>query len=114
MAKPTHTSVTEEPCTCGYLERAADDPTLPIVYDAQLNEYHFKYPSPCAEGECEQAKASLMIYHCPFCGGITSECSRCLEVRKHKLDCRVDTILNSSGEVSPQRRCTSCGEDQRT
>ena len=69
MAKPTHTSVTEEPCTCGYLERAADDPTLPIVYDAQLNEYHFEYPSPCAEGECEQAKASLMIYHCPFCGG---------------------------------------------
>src|SRR5437868_3163217 len=69
MAKPTDASVTEDRCSCGYLERAADDPTSPIVYDARLNEYHFEYLNPCAGGECGQAKASLMLYHCPFCGG---------------------------------------------
>jgi len=69
MGKPTFASVTEEPCTCGFLPEQADDPTSPIVYDPQMNEYRFEYPNPCGEGECGQAKASLMIYHCPFCGG---------------------------------------------
>src|SRR5205807_3785770 len=76
MTKPTHASVTKEPCTCGYLVRAADDPTSPIVYDARLNEYHFEYPSPCGDSECGQAKAFLMIYHCPFCGGAAPESKR--------------------------------------
>ena len=34
-----------------------------------MNEYHFEYPSPCAGGDCDAAKAQMMIYHCPFCGG---------------------------------------------
>ena len=69
MSKPTFASVTEQPCTCGFLERQADDPASPIVFDARLNEYHFEYPSPCAGGDCPTAKAEMMIYHCPFCGG---------------------------------------------
>src|SRR5262245_13189907 len=76
MAKPTHASVTEAPCTCRYLEHEADDPTSPIVFDAQLNEYHFEYPSPCAGGDCPTAKAQLIIYHCPFCGGAAPESKR--------------------------------------
>jgi hypothetical protein len=69
MAKPTHVSVTQEPCACRYLERAADDPRSPITYDPELDEYNFEYPSPCADAACGAGKASLRIYHCPFCGG---------------------------------------------
>jgi hypothetical protein len=76
MAKPTHASVTEEPCICRYLEQAADDPRSPIVYDAELNEYNFEYPSPCGDGTCEVGKASLRIYHCPFCGGAAPKSKR--------------------------------------
>lgn len=69
MSKPTFPSVTEKPCTCGFLEQQADDPDSPIVFDALLNEYHFEYPNPCTGGDCDAAKAQMMIYHCPFCGG---------------------------------------------
>jgi hypothetical protein len=76
MTKPTHASVTEELCSCHYLEHAADNPRSPIVYDAKLNEYNFEYPSPCGDGTCEAGKASLRIYHCPFCGGAAPESKR--------------------------------------
>ena len=69
MSKPTFASVTKKPCTCGFLERQADDPDSPIEFDARMNEYHFEYPSPCADGTCDAAKAQMMIYHCPFCDG---------------------------------------------
>ncbi len=69
MAKPTFASVTEELCTCKYLENAANDPNSPIVFDARLNEFHFEYSSPHAGNDFSAAKAQLMIYHCPFCGG---------------------------------------------
>jgi hypothetical protein len=76
MGKPTPASVTEATCTCHYLEHAADDPANPIVFDPEMNEYHFEYPSPCAGGDCEAAKAYLMIYHCPICGGAAPESKR--------------------------------------
>jgi hypothetical protein len=76
MAKPTFASVTEELCTCGFLQEEADNPSSPIVYDSQLNEYHFEYPSPCADGERGPDKAMLMIYHCPFCGGAAPDSKR--------------------------------------
>ncbi len=38
--KPTSTSVTSTQCTCGALQRAAEEPSIPIVFDARLNEYH--------------------------------------------------------------------------
>jgi hypothetical protein len=78
MAKPTFASVTEEPCACGSLEHAADDPRSPIMYDARLNEFHFEYPSPCGDSDCGRGKASLMIYHCPFCGGAAPKSKRVL------------------------------------
>jgi hypothetical protein len=76
MEKPTFASVTEERCQCVFLERSADDPTSPIVYDPEVNEYHFEYPSPCGGDACGLAKAYLMIYHCPFCGGAAPESKR--------------------------------------
>lgn len=62
--KPTHASVTTEPCTCKYLERAADEPENPIVFHQQTGEFHFSYTDP-ADGVPQM----LIIYHCPFCGG---------------------------------------------
>ena len=69
MEKPTFASVTVDPCSCGFLEQAADDPKLPIRFDQSVGEYSFEFPSPCAGDTCPEAKAQLTIYHCPFCGG---------------------------------------------
>ena len=44
-------------------------PDLPIAFDPELNEYIFEFPSPCSDGACDGAKASMRIYHCFFCGG---------------------------------------------
>ncbi len=88
MTKPTYASVTQKPCKCGYLQRAADDPSSPIVFDPELNEYNFEYPdpelneysfedpSPCGDGAREGTKATLRMYHCPFCGGAAPESKR--------------------------------------
>lgn len=72
----TFASVTDKPCTCGFLERAADDPEVPIRFDTTTAEYHFQYPSPCATDTCPDAIASLIIHHCPFCGGTASPSKR--------------------------------------
>src|SRR5215208_2531223 len=77
----TFASVTEQPCACGYLQREADDVASPIVFDATMNEYHFEYPSPCANGTCDAAKARMVIYHCPFCGGLAPPSKRPLLFR---------------------------------
>ena len=72
MPKPTHASVTDVPCTCAYLENATANPDLPIGFDAQVNEFHFRYgPMPGEVGE-----SRLNIYHCPFCGGAAPESKR--------------------------------------
>ncbi len=76
MEKPTFASVTGKPCSCGFLERAADDLDMPIRFDPPVGEYHFKFPSPCVGETCPEAKAYLAIYHCPFCGGAAPPCKR--------------------------------------
>lgn len=65
MSKPTHASVTEELCTCNYLQNAADDPRNPIAFDADTGEYQFQHDG-----------ANLVIYHCPFCGGAAPDSKR--------------------------------------
>ncbi|MCX7424952.1 MAG: hypothetical protein NTW96_04905 [Planctomycetia bacterium] len=67
----THASVTDVPCTCGYLERAADDPANPIAFDERTFEYQFTYQESDHEG-----RSMLVIYHCPFCGGAAPESQR--------------------------------------
>lgn len=63
----THASVTDTPCSCGYLQRVADDPSLPIEFDPLVGEYQFKFGEP---------PATLVIYHCPFCGGAAPKSKR--------------------------------------
>ena len=65
MSKPTHASVTEESCTCNYLQNASDDPHNPITFDAPTGEFQFSFDG-----------AMLVIYHCPFCGGAAPESKR--------------------------------------
>jgi len=65
MTKPTHASVTEEPCTCGYLQNSHDDPLNPITFDAETAEYQFAY-----------GRHVWVIYHCPFCGGAAPKSKR--------------------------------------
>jgi hypothetical protein len=69
--KPTSSSVTTVPCECGYLQRAADDSDNPIEFEKDTNEFHFTYAEP-SDGN----KATLMIYHCPFCGGAAPKSKR--------------------------------------
>jgi hypothetical protein len=46
-------------CDCHWLEQAAHDPTSPIQFDPELNEYNLKL-----------ANGGIMrLYHCPFCAG---------------------------------------------
>ena len=74
MAKrPTFASVTDAPCRCSYLRRAADDPRQPIAFDKLTGEYHFRYREGGANGF-----STLVIYHCPFCGGAAPKSKRAL------------------------------------
>jgi hypothetical protein len=73
MTKPTSASVTEIPCSCGYLANSARDPNLPIKFRPEVNEYHFERR--LATG----TTISTVLYHCPMCGGVASESQR------HKL-----------------------------
>jgi hypothetical protein len=60
----TRDSVTDTPCACGYLERAARNPDLPIEFDERMCEYNFRYQVPG-----DETPSVLVIYYCPFCGG---------------------------------------------
>jgi hypothetical protein len=70
---PTFASVTDTPCKCAYLRRAADDPRQPIVFDKLTGEFHFQYRENDASGF-----STLIIYHCPFCGGAAPKSKRSL------------------------------------
>jgi hypothetical protein len=49
-------------CGCGWLERAAADPSVPIAFDAEVNEYYVQAKAGDLEGH-------LIIKFCPSCGG---------------------------------------------
>lgn len=46
-------------CSCGTLEALSREPSIPIVFDAELNEYHI----------VGAGQEKVMIYHCISCGG---------------------------------------------
>jgi hypothetical protein len=69
VEKPTFASVTIEPCSCGFLEQAANDPKLPIRFDPSVGEYNFEFTIRRTWKICPDAKAQLRIYHRPFCVG---------------------------------------------
>ena len=102
MAQPNSKSVTTTPCTCGYLERGANDPDSPFVFDESVNEYHFTY-------KYRDRDAQLMIYHCPWCGGMASDSHRaslfhdlnsdsCDETRQKIAACKtLDDVISILG-----------------
>ena len=55
-------------CDCGWLDHAAEDPSVPVVFDPKLNEYQI-VTSGNSEGR-------MPIYHCPFCGGSAPKSKR--------------------------------------
>jgi hypothetical protein len=50
-------------CDCGWLERAANDPSVPIGFDPEVNEYYLRSGVP-GGGE-----GRYIIRYCPSCGG---------------------------------------------
>jgi hypothetical protein len=60
--KPTQFSVTAVPCTCRFLERASEEPTSPIVFDAHTSEFHMNNVGKGRTGH-------TVVYHRRFCGG---------------------------------------------
>src|SRR5262249_15863890 len=70
MRKPNSFSVTRIPCSCGTLRFCAEDPKFPIRFDPELNEYSFEHSLG------RNKKSSMIIYHCPMCGGVASESRR--------------------------------------
>jgi hypothetical protein len=70
MGKLNSFSVTRIRCSCGYLARKAEDPSFTIRFDAELNEYSFEHTLPGG------STVSMMIYHCPMCGGVASDSKR--------------------------------------
>lgn len=49
-------------CGCGWLERAAADPSVPIAFDAEVKEYYVEVKKGDFEGR-------MIIKFCPNCGG---------------------------------------------
>ena len=74
--KSTFASVTDVPCTCGYLQEAADDPANPIVFDKDTHEFQFKYYVPHYDFGENCRGMMLVIYHCPFCAGAAPRSKR--------------------------------------
>ena len=52
----------QRPCVCESLERTADDPESPLVFDAKTNEFHIIK-------ESEHGPYELIVRYCFFCGG---------------------------------------------
>ena len=65
MQKPTPVSVTSRPCTCNHLEDAAENEEIPIRFDVETGEYQFV-----------SGNMTLIIYHCPCCGGAAPKSKR--------------------------------------
>ena len=102
MTKRNSQSVTTTPCTCGYLERQANNADSPFIFDEAVNEYHFTFTF----RDCD---AQLMIYHCPWCGGVASDSHRgslfhdldsasCNEICKKTASCKtLDDVISVLG-----------------
>jgi len=50
-------------CDCGWLERAANNPSVPIGFDPDVNEYFLRAGTPAG------VEARYVIRFCPHCGG---------------------------------------------
>lgn len=55
------------PCECDRVRWAANEPRVPIAFDAKLGEYHL---------ERRDDDGYEIVFFCPFCGGRTPETKR--------------------------------------
>ncbi len=110
--KGTHSSVTKASCTCGTLERLAEDPDHPFSFDG--SNYVLQYYTSLGDGT---GPWSMMLYHCPFCGGVpptaqaprpfrfvhTREYMRLLEIAQNLRSMQqvVETLGQPDGTVAP-------------
>ncbi len=62
-------SKTDEFCDCGTLQQAADNPDLPIEFDARTNEFQIVF-------DVNGRKGHFNLWHCPLCGGKAPESKR--------------------------------------
>jgi hypothetical protein len=108
MWKPI--SVTKVACSCGYLARSAQDPNVPVKFDAELNEYSFEITSPSG------AKISMIIYHCPLCGGVASESKRpeLFATVSKKEAARLERITRQLKTVQDIETSLGAPDDDRT
>jgi hypothetical protein len=67
MNEPATGSNPPPPCACGFLDRAADNPDVPIRFDKGLNEFHLVHKNP---------SSYFLIYYCPLCGGAAAKSRR--------------------------------------
>jgi hypothetical protein len=58
-------------CECGWFERAAAEPRVPIEFDERLGEFHLLYDTPD-----QPLGGRLTFYYCPFCGCRAPESKR--------------------------------------
>jgi hypothetical protein len=107
MSKPTSASVTEVPCSCGYLAASAHDPNLPVKFDAELNEYCFEHKLSMG------TKVVMMFYHCPMCGGVASESQRqkLFAIVSDDEVCRLDSLIGNIEVVSDIERVLNAPDD---
>lgn len=61
-------AVTDRPCDCGWPDRSAKNPTVPVVFDEEMSEYHIAYGP--------ERRGHLIIRYCPWCGGRLPESRR--------------------------------------
>lgn len=64
--KPTFASVTTKPCKCRWAQDVIAEPDNAVAFDSETNEYQF----------LTRKGGSLVIYHCPFCGGVMPRSKR--------------------------------------
>jgi hypothetical protein len=65
--KANFDSVTTEGCSCTYMQREAAEPSSPIQFNTEMQEYQFAHLS---------GGGHSMIYHCPWCGGVAPRSQR--------------------------------------
>jgi hypothetical protein len=85
----------KDECKCGLLARMAEDPSDPVEFDAQLNEYHIT----------RQGDGGYSLVHfCPFCGGRAPKSKRSslfhrlTDAERHRL-CELTKNLRTVQDV---------------
>lgn len=110
MTKRTYASVTEIECSCGYLERMAKEPEVPIRFAAEMNEYQVEHDVP------QKGKMTIILHHCPFCGGAAPESRRAQLFKKisEQEASRLQALISNVQTVQDVFKTLGTPDDDRT